>query len=344
MTRILVTGGRGFVGAELVARLTRRGDRVRVVDLAPAPTPASENVDYRRVDITDARAVAEACQGIDTVFHTASLVHTRQSRAEAIWSVNLGGTENLLAASRAAGVRRFVYVSSASVVYEGKDIENGDERLGYAAQSQAPYADSKIAAEKAVLAANGTRGLATCAIRPHVVFGPGDQRFLPALLAHAKAGRLKFQIGSGAWLSDFTYISNLIDALLLAQAKLDLGSAVAGQPYFITNGEPIPFWEFVRKLLARLSLPPIRYRIPRALAYGLAAIKEDVTSLFGGRPAEDGLSRFAIRYMCTHHYFSIAKAERELGYRPAIRVDAGIEQTCATLQAGESRAAALAAQ
>jgi len=331
MASILVTGGRGFLGAQLVTRLVELGHRVRAADLAA--TSDRTDIDYRRVDITDPQAVALLCEGIDTVFHTASLVHTRQSRAESIWAVNLGGTNNLLAASQAAGVRRFVYVSSASVVYEGKDIENGDERLGYAGLSQAPYADSKIAAEKAVLAANGVRELATCAIRPHVVFGPGDQRFLPALLQHAKAGRLKFQIGAGTWLSDFTYISNLVDALVLAQEKLALGSPVAGQPYFITNGEPIPFWEFVRKLLARLSLPPIRYRIPRALAYGLAAIKEDLTGLFSkAGPAEDGLSRFAIRYMCTHHYFSIAKAERELGYRPAISVAEGIERTCTSLK------------
>ena len=340
MKQILVTGGRGFVGAELVARLVARGDRVRVIDLAEAPP--QRGVDYRRVDITDAGAVAEACRGIDTVFHTASVVHTRRSRTELIWAVNLGGTKNLLEASRAAGVRRFIHVSSASVVYQGRDIDNGDERLDYADTSQAPYADSKIAAEKEVLAANGE--LATCAIRPHVVFGPGDQRFMPALPAHAKAGRLKFQVGRGTWLSDFTYISNVVDALLLADEKLAHGSPVAGQPYFITNGEPLPFWDFVKKVLARLELPPIRYRVPRAIAYGIAAVKEDLISLFGGSPAEDGLSRFAIRYMCTHHYFSIAKAERELGYRPAVSVDEGIERTCAALERGKASEPVLAAR
>lgn len=331
MAHVLVTGGRGFVGAALVAKLVERGDRVRVVDVAEAPPNA--DVEYRRVDITDAKAVAEACEGVETVFHTASVVHTRKGGAGALHAVNVGGTENLLAGSRAAGVGRFVYVSSASVVYDGKDIENGDERLGYATRTQAPYADTKIAAEQAVLAANGAGGLATCAIRPHVIFGPGDQRFLPALLDHAKAGRLKFQIGRGTWLSDFTYISNLVDALLLAEERLAPGSPVAGQAYFITNGEPMAFWDFVKKLLARLGLPPIRYQVPRALAYGLAAIKEDVTSLLGRPSAEDGLSRFAIRYMCTHHYFSIAKAQRDLGYRPAVTVEEGIERTCRALGA-----------
>ena len=303
-----------------------------------------EGVDYRRVDITDEAAVMQACERVDTIFHNASVVHTKQNQQGIVWSVNLGGTQNLLAAARKHGVARFVYVSSGSVVYEGKDIENGDETLPYASISQAPYADSKIAAEREVLRANGLDGLATCAIRPHVVFGPGDQRFLPALLRQAHAGRLKVQVGRGIWLSDYTYVSNLIDALLLADEALKTGgveSVAAGQAYFITNGEPMPFWDFVRKVAARLGFPPIKYRAPKALAYGIAAIKEGLDTLRGGTlNNEDGLSRFAIRYMCTHHYFSIDKARRDLGYEPAVSVEEGIEKTCQHLEAiGAVRAA-----
>jgi sterol-4alpha-carboxylate 3-dehydrogenase (decarboxylating) len=222
-----------------------------------------------------------------------------------------------------------VYVSSGSVVYEGKDIENGDESLPYSSISQAPYADSKIEAEKEVLAANGEGGVATVALRPHVVFGPHDQRFLPAVIKHAKSGKLRYQVGRGTWLSDYTYVDNLIDALLAAEEKLAAGSAVAGQAYFITNGEPMPFWDFVRKVLARLELPPLRGKIPHQLVYAIAAVKEGFDTLRGGTiSAEDGLTRFAIRYMCTHHYFSIEKARRDLGYDPQVSVDEGIERTC----------------
>src|SRR5690606_1350967 len=135
----------------------------------------------------------------------------------------------------------------------------------------------------------------------------GDGRFLPAVLKHAKAGRLRFQVGRGTWLSDYTYVSNLVDALLAADRLLAPGAACAGQAYFITNGEPMPFWDFVRAVLASLELPPIKGAIPHQLVYGIAAIKEGAGALFGIRPGpEDGLTRFAIRYMCTHHYFSIA--------------------------------------
>lgn len=334
MTVSLVTGGCGFVGAAIARGLKARGDRVVVLDIAE-DCPI-EGVEYRRVDITDQAAVIEACRGVDTVIHNASIVHTKWNKVDVVWRVNLGGTENMLEAARQNGVRRFVYISSGSVVYEGKDIENGDESLPYATTSQAPYADSKIEAEKRVLAANGEGGVATVALRPHVIFGPGDQRFMPALLAKARSGQLRAQIGRGVWLSDYTYVSNLVDAVLLADDALARGgsqSVAAGSAYFITNGEPMPFWDFVRKVAARLGFPPIKYTIPKTLVYGIAAIKEGIDTLKGGTlNAEDGLTRFAIRYMCTHHYFSIEKARRELGYDPAVSVDEGIERTCQHLE------------
>jgi sterol-4alpha-carboxylate 3-dehydrogenase (decarboxylating) len=243
----------------------------------------------------------------------------------------------MLEAARANKVPRFIYISSGSVVYEGKDIENGDESLPYSSISQAPYADSKIEAEKLTLADNGKGGMATCALRPHVVFGPGDNRFMPTLLAKGRKGQLSVQIGRGIWLSDYTYVSNMTDAVLLADealAKGGLDSIAAGQAYFITNGEPMPFWDFIRKVAARLGFPPIKYRAPKSLIYAIAAVKEGIDTLKGGTlNAEDGMTRFAIRYMCTHHYFSIEKARRELGYNPAVSVDEGIERTCQHLEA-----------
>jgi sterol-4alpha-carboxylate 3-dehydrogenase (decarboxylating) len=335
MTVSLVTGGCGFVGAAIARALKARGDQVIVLDLAPE-CPL-EGVDYRRVDITDKAAVDKACRGVDTIIHNASIVHTKQNKQDVVWAVNLGGTENMLEAAQQNGVARFIYISSGSVVYEGKDIENGDESLPYSAVSQAPYADSKIAAEKVALAANGKGGMATCALRPHVVFGPGDNRFMPTLLAKGRNGQLRVQIGRGVWLSDYTYVSNMTDAVLLADealAKDALNSVAAGQAYFITNGEPMPFWDFIRKVAARLGFPPIKYTAPKSLVYAIAAVKEGIDTLKGGTlNAEDGLTRFAIRYMCTHHYFSIEKARRDLGYNPAVSVDEGIERTCQHLEA-----------
>ena len=327
MSLAVVTGSAGFVGGHLVTRLAAAGRAVRAVDLRPGPVDAP-NVEGLEVDLTDAGAAERIVAGADTVFHVASLVHTRRSDAERVWAVNHGGTVSLLAAAPAPGGRRFVHVSSASVVYEGRDIENGDESLPYASSSQAPYADSKIAAERAVLEADDS-GFSTCAVRPHVVFGPGDQRFMPAILDRAAAGRLTTGVGSADKLSDFTYIDNLIDALTATERALDAGTAT-GQAYFVTNGEPTPFWGFVDLVLEGLGRPPIARRVPYAAAYAAATLRELWESLRGLPPGvEGGLTRFAVRYLCTHHWFSIDKARRDLAWEPAVGIEEGIRRTLA---------------
>jgi nucleoside-diphosphate-sugar epimerase len=250
-----------------------------------------------------------------------------------VWDVNLGGAKAVLQACQERGVPKFIYISSASAVYEGRDIENGDERLPYSSISQAPYADSKIAAERLILAANGQHDVLTCAIRPHVVFGPGDTRFMPAILAKAYAGQLRFGVGRERKLSDFTYVSNLTDAVLLADEHLCEGGVAPGQAYFITNGEPTSFFDFVDLVLDRIGLPRVKWMIPGPLVYAVAAVKEFIDTLKGGTlNAEDGFSRFAIRYVCTHHYFSIERAKRELGYEPKVSIVEGLDRTVAWLR------------
>jgi len=333
----LVTGGAGFVGRALVTALKKRGDRVIVVE--PFGEPWRDDVQFERIDIRDTAAMTRVCEGVDTVFHNASLVHTKHNREDDVWSVNLGGARSVQRACWEARVKKLVYVSTASAVYEGRDIENGNESMPYSQKSQAPYSDSKIAAEREVLASNGQRGVLTCAIRPHVVFGPGDKRFLPAVLKRAKAGQLRLSVGlNNSKLSDFTYVDNLIDALLLADERLTPGSPVAGQAYFVTNGEPLPFFEFVKRVLRELGLPKIVGAVPYPIAYAAAAFKEGLDTLRGGTlDAEDGMTRFAVRYMVRHHYFDIAKAKRDLGYVPRIKLEQAIHLTCADLrQRGEA--------
>ncbi|HAU13499.1 MAG TPA: NAD(P)H steroid dehydrogenase, partial [Gammaproteobacteria bacterium] len=279
------------------------------------------------------------CAGMDSIVHNASLVHTKHNQESVIWAVNHQGTLNVMEACRRHGIARLVYISSASAVYEGEDIAYGDETLPYSSISQAPYADSKIQAEKDVLAFSGTGVTQCCAIRPHVVFGAGDNRFMPAILQKAQAGKLKRAIGNRDKLSDFTYVSNLVDAVVMAEDKLVDGSPVSGQAYFITNGEPMAFFDFVEKVLVALGYPPITGKVPYWLAYSVAALAEGIDTLKGGTlNAENGLTRFSVRYMVTHHYFSIEKAYRDFGWKPRVSLEEGIQRTVAALQQADSKA------
>ena len=331
--RILVTGGLGFVGRALVNRFADLGHSVTCVDMAAESF--RDSVQFLKLDIRNRDAVIKACAGMDSVIHNASLVHTKHNRIDDVWAVNLGGTENIIAACKTHSIPRLVYISSASAVYEGEDIENGDESLPYSRISQAPYADSKIAAERAVLEFSGTGGTQTCAVRPHVVFGAGDKRFIPAILEKARQGKLKRAVGNRDKLSDFTYISNLVDAVVATEQRLTPGSPVCGQAYFVTNGEPIAFFDFVEKFLVEMGYPPIKGKVPYWLAYTAAAIAEGIDTLKGGTlNAENGLTRFSVRYMVTHHYFNIAKARRELGYEPRVNLAEGIRLTAEQVRAG----------
>lgn len=328
--KILVTGGLGFVGRALVDRFADDGHEVTCVDMGKGGYRS--DVKFLQVDIRDAKAVHEALKGIDSVIHNASLVHTKQNRIEDVWAVNLGGTENIMKACGDLGTQRLVYISSGSAVYEGKDIENGDESLPYSSISQAPYADSKIAAEKAVLAFSGKTRTLTCAIRPHVIFGAGDNRFIPSITQKAREGKLSRAVGNRDKLSDFTYISNLVDAVVAAEERLVPGSAVNGQAYFVTNGEPIAFFDFIEDFIVEMGYPKITGKVPYWLAYSVAAIAEGIDTLKGGTlNAEDGMTRFAIKYMVTHHYFNIAKAKRDLNWTPKVSLKEGIKLTIAEL-------------
>lgn len=330
-SKILITGAHGFVGQALTNRFADEGHNVIAADITGEAW--RNDISMIKLDIRDKDAVITACESVDCIIHNASMVHTANNRSDDIWAVNHGGTKNILAACQAHEISKLIYISSASAVYEGEDIENGDETLPYSRISQAPYADSKIQAEKDVLAFDQKATTNTCAIRPHVVFGAGDNRFIPAILEKAKQGKLKRAIGNRDKLSDFTYISNLVDGVVAAYEKLVPDSPVCGQAYFITNGEPIAFFDFIEKFLTQIGYPPITGKVPYWLAYSAAAIAEGYDTLKGGTPgAENGLTRFAVRYMVTHHYFDISKAQRDLGWTPKVSLDEGIAKTITDLR------------
>ena len=220
------------------------------------------------------------------------------------------------------------YISSASVIYAGADIENADETYPYVTNPSSAYVESKLAAEQAVLALKETSKIKTCILRPHLVFGPSDQRFIPNILQRAEQGKLSREIGNRSKLSDFTYISNLVDATVLAEEKLGTDPSLNGEVFFISNGEPKPFFEFVEEFLLQLGYPPIKGKVPYWLAYvGAATIEFYNFVRFQEVQPESGISRFSVKYQATHHYFSIEKARRKLGWQPKVSLSEGIKLT-----------------
>jgi nucleoside-diphosphate-sugar epimerase len=319
---VLVTGGSGFLGGAVVRRLVARGDGVASLSRHRDPWLDSLDVYQYRGDIADPHLLEEAVRGRDVVFHTAARAGIA-GRYRDYYRANVLGTENVLAACRRHGVARLVYTSSPSVVFEGRDMEGVDESVPYPAHYEAAYPQTKALAEQKVRAANGPE-LATVCLRPHLIWGPGDNHLVPRLLARARAGRLR-RIGRQNKLIDSVYIDNAADAHVRAADRLRPGSPVAGKVYFITNGEPMPLWDLVNGILHAAGLPPVTRSIPVGAARAAGWLLEKVYALLPGGP-EPPMTRFLARELTTAHWFNIGAARRDLGYEPAVSIAEGLRR------------------
>ncbi len=319
---VLVTGGGGFLGGAIVRRLVERGQRVRSFSRQRYARLEALGVECVQGDIVDAAAVAQAAEGCDLVFHVAAKAGIG-GRYRDYYRANVIGTRSILAACWQSGVRRLVYTSSPSVVFDGRDMEGVDESAPYPRHYEAAYPKTKALAERLVLAANGA-SLATVSLRPHLIWGPGDNHLIPRLVARARAGRLR-RIGRANKLIDTVYIDNAADAHLLAADRLAPGAAVAGKVYFISQGEPVPLWDLVNRILEVHGLPPVRRTMPGAVAYAAGAIAELAWAIC--RPdAEPPMTRFLARELSTAHWFNIQAARRDLGYQPRVTMDEGLRR------------------
>ncbi|MFM9197228.1 MAG: NAD-dependent epimerase/dehydratase family protein [Planctomycetia bacterium] len=317
--KTLVTGGGGFVGGALCRRLQADGHDVTALSRRPVDQPVAEGVANVIQDLAAADAVAGLTRlfaGIDCVFHTAAHVKMWGPR-DAFVRGNLVATENVIAACRAAGVPRLVYTSSPSVVAADHDLRGVDESQPYPARYRALYPETKAAAERAVLAAHGP-ALRTIALRPHLIFGPGDTNLVPTILKRARAGRLT-QVGDGRNMVDLTFIDDCVTAHRLAAAALDERPTAGGRAYYISQGEPVPLWEWIGRVLALHDAPPVRRRISTRTALLLATAVETVWRTCR-LPSDPPLTRFLAEEMATDHYFDITAARRELGYQPSASV------------------------
>jgi len=323
--RVLVTGGSGFVGANLVTELLARGHRVRSFDRAPSPLPEHPQLQTVVGDITNTDDVATAVADIDTVIHTAAIIDlmgggsvTDEYRQRS-FAVNVGGTENLVHAARAAGVKRFVYTASNSVVMGGQVIAGGDETLPYTERFNDLYTETKVVAEKFVLAANGVDGMLTCSIRPSGIWGRGDQTMFRKVFESVLAGHVKVLVGSKDVKLDNSYVHNLIHGFILAGEHLVEGGNAPGQAYFINDGEPVNMFEFSRPVVEACGEPYPRFRVPGRLVWLVMTVWQWLHFRFGlPKPLIEPL---AIERISLDNYFSVAKAKCDLGYEPLFTTD-----------------------
>jgi nucleoside-diphosphate-sugar epimerase len=324
----LVTGGGGFLGGAIVRRLVERGDRVRSLARGDYPELKALGVETMQGDIADPAAVARAVAGCDVVFHVAAKAGV-WGPLEEYRRANVEGTRQVVAACRATGVRRLVYTSSPSVVFDGTDMEGVDESAPYPAHFEAPYPATKAEAEQLVRAANGPE-LATVALRPHLIWGPGDNHLVPRLVARARAGRLR-KIGRTPKRIDATYIDNAAEAHILAADRLEPGAAIAGRVYFIAQGEPVPLWELVNAILAAAGLPPVTRTVSLPLATAAAQLMESTYRVLG-LMSEPPLTRFVVRELATAHWFDLTAARRDLGYAPRVSTAEGLARLAANFR------------
>jgi nucleoside-diphosphate-sugar epimerase len=327
--KALVTGGGGFLGKAIVLLLLQRGDQVRSFSRNEHPDLVKLGVEHYRGELADAAAVLSAAEGCETVFHVAAKAGV-WGPYEDFYQANVLGTRHVIEACHRHRIRRLIYTSSPSVVFDGTDMEGVDESVPYPRHFEAFYPQTKAEAEQLVLEANDQQ-LATVALRPHLIWGPGDNHLVPRILERGAKGTLR-RLGVRECLVDTLFIDNAAFAHLQAAEYLDIGSAVSGKAYFLSQGEPMPIWEVVNRILEAGGLPPVTRTISPSLAYGIGAVLEKLYLVMRLR-GEPLMTRFVARELSTAHWFDLSAARRDLGYRPVVSFDEGIERLRAWLMA-----------
>lgn len=328
MKRVLVTGGGGFVGKAVTNLLLERGLEVVVVGRNHYADLDKPRVTQAQGDIRNQSFLIDAARGCDTILHVAAKAGIWGSRAE-YYGINVTGTENVIAACRANNIPRLIYTSTPSVVFSSGDLCGVDESTPYADKFLCAYAETKVLAEQEILQANSDI-LRTTALRPHLVWGPGDTNLIPRLIDRGRKGLLK-RVGDGQNLVDISYIDNVAAAHLLAADSLAGNNAAAGKPYFISQGEPVNLWQWIDSFFAMVGVMPVAKSVSFRKARMAGALMEGFYRLC--RINEEPLmTRFLAEQLAHSHWFSIDAARRDFGYEPTTSTAEGMRRTAAWLK------------
>jgi nucleoside-diphosphate-sugar epimerase len=328
---ILVTGGGGFIGMALIKRLNADGHKVTSFSRREYPLHWALGINSVQADIRNLEDVEEACKGKDMVFHLAAKVGI-WGKYDDYYSTNVTGTSHVIEACRRQGVKGIVYTSASSVVFDGSDLEGIDESYPYPDKHRSHYAGTKAQAERLIIGAN-SENLKTISLRPHLVWGPYDSHLVPGVLRRASSGRLR-RIGDQEHFIDTTYIDNMVDSLVLAAKALETNSEAVGRNFFITNGEPARVWDFINSIIQISGYGPVQKKIPERAAMFAAGFSELSHRIFK-IDSEPFMTRFAIREICTNHWFDISNARNILGYEPRVSYAEGFKYLKEYLKIGK---------
>lgn len=341
-----VTGAGGFLGKAICLRLLAAGIKVTGFARGHYPELEALGVVMLQGDLVNKDLLQQAMQGCDIVFHVASKAGVWGDR-DSYFCPNVKGAANVIAACKALKIDKLVYTSTPSVTFAGQDESGIDESTPYATRFLNHYAHSKAIAEKMMLDANqvgdmplenpdvtqvssqvttqatAPYALKTVALRPHLIWGPGDPHLVPRVLSRGRLGKLKL-VGREDKLVDTIYIDNaayahVLAALELCQAK----PKCQGKAYFLSNDEPITMAEMINLILACDALPPVTKRVPQSVAYVVGAVLESVHYLLK-KQEEPMMTRFVARQLSCSHYFDISAAKRDLGYRALVSINQGM--------------------
>lgn len=328
MKKAIVTGGGGFVGLAVVKRLLTEGIEPLVIGRNKYPEVEKLGVRQIQGDIRNTDFVRQAFNGCDTAIHVAAKAGIWGPWDE-YYSINVTGTKNVIAGCLANGIDTLVYTSTPSVVFSGKQLCGVNETTPYATNFLCHYAHTKVLAEKLVLGASST-DFKTCALRPHLVWGPGDPNLIPRLVDRGRQRLLK-RVGNGGNMVDISYIDNVADAHFLAAKNLKKTATASGKAYFISQDEPVNLWGWINSLFHRLEIPEVDQTVGFRKAYTAGLLLESFHNLFNSKK-EPLMTRFLAEQLAKSHWFSIENARRDLGFSPAVSTEEGMNRTIDWLQ------------
>jgi 2-alkyl-3-oxoalkanoate reductase len=331
--RALVTGAGGFLGRYLVEQLVARGARVRCVSRGTYPELETLGVETVQGDLRDADLAAVVCHGMDVVFHAAAVAGI-WGPWDHFYGINTVATKNVVAGCLRQHVPKLVYTSSPSVTFDGSDQDGVNEAVPYPSRWLCHYQHTKALAEQHVLESNGQQGLLTCALRPHLIWGPRDAHLIPRLLQRAASGQLR-RVGDGKNLVDMIYVENAAVAHLMAADALVPGGPICGRAYFISQGEPVNCWGWIDEILGLSGLPPVQKSISFRAAWRIGAVMEAVYKTLGWK-SEPRMTRFLAAQLAKNHYFDIRRARKDFGYSPQVSTAEGMARLAAELSSAKS--------